>query len=190
LTRIRIEAVDEGCGETVPPEGGIMTEERTHHATVRLVRGYEFVAELTDLPDAPTIVFDEPAPVGHGRAPNATAVLGAAVGNCLAASLAFCLRRARIEPTELAAHVTTHVHRDEKGRFRISGIDVELTPEFGTAEAPRTERCEALFEDFCTVTASVRRGIPVSVSLKKPEPALGAQDGAPGQSPDSALVAS
>ena len=93
-------------------------------------------------------------------------MLGAAVGNCLSASLAFCLRKARIELLDLTAHVTTHVVRNEKGRFRISGIDVELTPALGRSEAP-IGRCEDLFEDFCTVTASVRHGIPVRVSLKE-----------------------
>ena len=146
-----------------------MSDEKTHHVKVRLARGYEFVAEFADLADPFAIQFDEPAPLGRGRAPSAAAVLGAAVGNCLAASFAFCLRKARIEPADLTANVITHVVRDEKGRHRIGGIDVEITPQFGKDLAPRTERCEALFEDFCTVTASVRHGIPVHVTLKGPE---------------------
>src|SRR5262249_48109798 len=68
-----------------------MSEERTHHVTVRLKKGYEFVAEFPDVKDASTLVFDEPEPLGKNKAPNAAAVLSAAVGNCLAASLAFCL---------------------------------------------------------------------------------------------------
>ena len=107
-----------------------MATDKTHHVTVRLTHGHAFVAEFTDLPGTPTILFDEPPPLGQGRAPTAAAVLGAAVGNCLAASFAFCLRKARIEPAELTAHVATHVVRDERGRFRIGGIDVEITPEF------------------------------------------------------------
>ena len=146
-----------------------MANDKTHHATVRLTQGHAFVAQFTDLPGTPTILFDEPPPLGQGRAPTAAAVLGAAVGNCLAASFAFCLRKARIEPAELTARVATHVVRDERGRFRIGGIDVEITPEFADQATPRTDRCEALFEDFCTVTASVRHGIPVHVTLRKPE---------------------
>jgi uncharacterized OsmC-like protein len=146
-----------------------MADERTHHVSVRLARGYEFEAEFTDLPDAPTLQFDEPAPLGRNSAPNAAAVLGAAVGNCLAASFAFCLRKARIEPAHLCANVTTHIVRNERGRHRIGSIDVEIVPEFADAAATRTERCESLFEDFCTVTASVRHGIPVHVTLKPGE---------------------
>lgn len=143
-------------------------EERAHHVTLRLLRDYEFTAEFEDLPDRPTILFDEPPPLGRDRAPNAAAVLGAAVGNCLSASFTFCLRKAHLEPSDLTAKVTTHVVRNEKGRFRISGIDVEILPEFHEGDVPRFDRCGELFEDFCTVTASIRRGIPVNVSLRQP----------------------
>jgi uncharacterized OsmC-like protein len=144
-----------------------MSEERVHHVTVRLARGYEFVAEFNDLPNAPSILFDEPEPLGSSRAPNAAAVLGAAIGNCLAASLTYCLRRARIDVQDLTAEVRTHVAKNERGRFRVREIDVELTPVLGAGTGTPLERCEGLFEDFCIVTASVKHGIPVHVSLKE-----------------------
>jgi len=78
-----------------------MLDERTHHITIRLAHDYEFVAEFNDIPSAPAILFDEPKPLGTNRAPNAAAVLGAAVGNCLSASLAFCLRRAHMDVDSL-----------------------------------------------------------------------------------------
>ena len=139
-----------------------------HHVTVRLARGYQFVAEFNDVPDGPSMLFDEPEPLGEGRAPNAVAVLSAVVGNCLAASLAYCLRKSRLEPAGLTAHVTTRVTRDDRGRSRIGSIDVELVPEMPDADPTRVRRCEELFEDFCTVTASVRQGIPVNVSVSAP----------------------
>ena len=142
-----------------------MTEDRQHHITIRLSHDYEFVATFDDVPGAPSVSFDEPEPLGHNTAPNAAAVLGAAVGNCLAASLSYCLRRARIDLHGLTATVTTHVVRNERGRHRIGSIDVALAPELG--EATNIERCQELFEDFCTVTASVQRGIPVHVSLTR-----------------------
>ena len=96
-------------------------------------------------------------------------MLGAAVGDCLATSLAFCLKKSRIDLNGLAAQVTTHVTRNEQGRFRISGIDVELAPEVADADRSKLDRCEQLFEDFCIVTESVRQGIPVTVSVTQPE---------------------
>ncbi len=147
-----------------------MAAAESHHVTVRLNEGYQFVACFEDVAGKPTLLCDEPAPLGDGQGPNAAAVLGAAVGNCLAASLAFCLRKARVEVLDLTAHVTTHVMRNEKGRFRIQGIDVELAPEFGGPTTTGPERCQELFEDFCTVTASIRHGIPVSISLRQETP--------------------
>jgi uncharacterized OsmC-like protein len=142
-----------------------MSEERIHHVTVRLAHDYQFIAEFDDVQGRPALFLDEPPPLGGGRGPSAAEVLGAAVGNCLAASLAFCLRRARIELDGLTAGVTTHIARNEKGRYRIRGIDVELDPQIA-GELARLDRCGDLFEDFCIVTASVRQGIPVRISLK------------------------
>ena len=146
-----------------------MSETREYKVDLRLVRGYEFAATFRDDGDAlPPIVFDEAPPLGDGSGPNAVSGLAAAVGNCLAASLAFCLRKARVEPVDLTAAVVARVARNEQGRFRISGIDVELAPEVSEADRPRLERCERLFEDFCVVTESVRRGIPINVTVVQP----------------------
>jgi organic hydroperoxide reductase OsmC/OhrA len=145
-----------------------MSETRDYKVELRFVRGYEFVATFPRGEGLPPIAFDEPAPLGEGSGPNAAAVLAAAIGNCLAASFAFCLRKARVEPVDLTAAVVAHVARNEHGRFRISGIDVELAPEVLESDRPRLERCERLFEDFCIVTESVRRGIEVSVKIVQP----------------------
>jgi hypothetical protein len=61
--------------------------------------------------------------------------------------------------------VVARVTRNEQGRYRISGIDVELIPELQEDDPARLNRCERLFEDFCVVTESVRRGIPVDVKI-------------------------
>ena len=142
-----------------------------HHVTVSLAHDYEFMAAFDDLPEADPLVLDEPPPLGEGREPNAVALLAAAVGNCLAASLLFCLRRSRAEVQDITAHVKTHVARTDAGRFRVSAIEVELSPTVGNEDAGRLGRCQDLFEDFCTVTASIRSGIPVDVKVRANEPA-------------------
>jgi uncharacterized OsmC-like protein len=154
-----------------------MSEITDHHITVRLVSGFRFTGEFRDVTGHPSILFDEPPPIGEGRAPNAAAVLGAAIGNCLAASLAFCLRKVRLEVDDLSADVTTHVTRNEQGRFRISAIDVQLRPDLREDDRVRFERCERLFEDFCVVTESVRQGIPVNVTMSREAvPRAGAEE--------------
>ncbi len=142
-----------------------MSDEKLHHVTVRLARGYEFVAEFPDTPGAPSILFDEPEPVGTSRAPSAAEVLSAAIGNCLAASLTFCLRRAHFDVEGMTAEVTAHVRSNERGRHRVQQIDVVLEPNIaGNGET--LANCTDFFEDFCVVTASVQHGIPVKVRLK------------------------
>jgi organic hydroperoxide reductase OsmC/OhrA len=145
-----------------------MSDTRDYKVDLRFVRGYEFVATFANAETVPPIVFDEPAPLGEGVGPNAAAVLAAAIGNCLASSFAFCLRKVRLEPIDMTASAVAHVGRNEQGRFRITGIDVELSPEMLENDLPRLERCERLFEDFCTVTESVRRGITVNVKVVEP----------------------
>jgi organic hydroperoxide reductase OsmC/OhrA len=148
----------------------VMSETRDYKVSLRFTRGYEFVATFPDHEALPPIVFDEPPPLGEGSGPNAAAVLAAAIGDCLAASFAFCLRKVRLEPLDVNAEVVAHVARNEQGRFRIKGIDVELAPEVLEQDRARLQRCEQLFEDFCIVTESVRRGIPVTVKVIEPKP--------------------
>jgi uncharacterized OsmC-like protein len=145
--------------------------DRSQRVTLRLVNGYEFVAEFPDVVDSPSILIDEPPPIGEGRGPNAAALLGAAVGNCLAASFTHCVRRSRLDLEGMTVHVNTHVDKNDSGRFRIAGIDVEIEPEMPDADWQRVQRCEQLFEDFCIVTASVRNGIPVNVTVNEKSPA-------------------
>lgn len=142
-----------------------MLDSREHRVELRFVRGYEFVATFKNNEGMQAMVLDEPPPLGEGSGPTAAAVLAAAVGNCLAASLAFCLRKVRLEPIDLTANVVAHVDHNEQGRFRVTGIDVELNPQLLEGDQARQERCERLFEDFCVVTESVRRGIPVNVKV-------------------------
>lgn len=144
-------------------------DEIVHDVTLSLTDGYAFTASFDRIPGGSPVELDEPEPLGHGQAPNATDLLAAAVGNCLAASLLFCLRRSRAGVEGMSAHVRVRVGRNDAGRHRIQGIEVELVPELAEADAGRLKRCDDLFEDFCIVTQSVRAGIPVEVSVREAE---------------------
>lgn len=146
-----------------------MTEKHSvvQHVTLSLTGGYKFVASFEDLPVPTEILLDEAPPLGQASGPNAAALLSAAVGNCLAASLLFCLRKSRADVHTLTARVTTKIVRNDAGRFRIAGINVELSPLIEQGDRDRLVRCEDLYEDFCLVTESVRKGIPVNVTLKE-----------------------
>src|SRR5579884_2834738 len=62
--------------------------------------------------------------------------------------------------------------RNERGRLRVGEIRVRLAPAVAPEARERIGRCLELFEDFCVVTESVRRGLPVAVEVV-PEPAPG-----------------
>jgi len=140
---------------------------RSAIAHVQLVDGYRFTATFPDVPGADPITLDEAAPLGTGAGPTPAGLLAAAVGACLPASLTLCLNKAHLDPDAVNAGVTARMGRNDAGRLRIEGIDVELTPCFAGAGEGRFDRCKALYEEFCIVTESVRRGIPVNVHVAR-----------------------
>jgi uncharacterized OsmC-like protein len=128
-------------------------------------QGYEFRVSF-DSPASGALTLDEPEPLGSGRGPNAARLVAAAVGNCLCASLVFCLKsKFRQTPGRVRAVATGRLERNQRGRYRIAGIDVSITLAERWGEMPHQERCLEQFEDFCVVTESVRAGIPVTVSV-------------------------
>jgi organic hydroperoxide reductase OsmC/OhrA len=136
-------------------------------AHVQLVDGYRFTATFPDVAGAQPITLDEATPLGTGAGPTPAELLAAAIGGCLSSSLTLCLNKAHLEPDAVNAHVTAHLARNEAGRLRIEGVDVDLTPCFAGNDAGRFERCKALYTDFCIVAESVRHGIPVNVHLAR-----------------------
>lgn len=142
-------------------------EPRTATAHVQLVDGYRFTATFPDVPGADPITLDEAPPLGTATGPTPAGLLAAAIGGCLSASLTLCLNKAHLDPDAVNAHVTARMGRNESGRLRIEGIDVELTPCFAAADESRFDRCKTLYEDFCIVTESVRTGIPVNVHVAR-----------------------
>lgn len=128
------------------------------------INNFEFNVKF-DLDGVQDLLLDEPEPLGKQKGPNASRLLIAAVGNCLSASLIMCLNKARIDPAGMKTIATASMVRDESNRLRIGDIAVKIDiAEIGSAGG-RLDRCFDLFEQFCVVTASVRQGIPVNVSV-------------------------
>jgi uncharacterized OsmC-like protein len=141
-----------------------MDEKHEFTITLEHREDFEFGVKF-DWPDTADLLLDEPEPLGHRKGPNASRIAAAAVGNCLTASLFFCLRKSKVEPTKLGATVTGILRRNERGRMRIGEFRVRIRME-GTGEEPaRVGRCLELFEDYCVVTDSIRNGVPVAVEV-------------------------
>jgi uncharacterized OsmC-like protein len=141
---------------------GAMTE---FTITIDQVQDFEFRVKF-DNPNHAELILDDGPPLGHDAGPSASRILAAAIGNCLSASLLMCARKSRVEMGLMKTRVTTRIDRSEKGRLRIRGVDVELDPSIAEADRDKARRCLSLFEDYCTVTQSVREGFPINVTVK------------------------
>jgi uncharacterized OsmC-like protein len=133
---------------------------------VRLERldGYRFRADF-DSAGVPDLLVDEPPPLGKGEGPNPARLLAAAVGDCLSASLIFCLSKSRVEIAALRTKVVGAYRRNERGRLRVARLDVTIDIDVPGSDPERLAKCLESFEDYCVVTASVRKGIDVGVTV-------------------------
>ncbi|MGE5291748.1 MAG: OsmC family protein [Micromonosporaceae bacterium] len=155
--------------------------------SAELTEGYRFLVDF-HMDGVPVLVMDEPAPLGTGAGPNAARVLAAAIANCLSASALFCLRKAHVQVEGMRTSATASLVRDERGRLRVGGVNVQIQPQVVSADAGRISRCLELFEDYCVVTQSVRAGLPVSVQVApvQPIPATARTSGAAAATPHGA----
>ena len=127
-----------------------------------LLEGYRFKVEF-DVDGVPNLVVDEMKPIGEGLGPNPTRLLSAAVGHCLSSSLLYCLGKAKVKVKKLNTVVKADVERNEEGYLRVAGLDVQIHLEVNEEDKLRVPRCLSLFENYCTVTQSIRKGIEVKV---------------------------
>jgi hypothetical protein len=142
-----------------------MSEQPTFTILLEQEQGYEFRVKF-DWPGVADLLVDEPAPLGSSRGPNAARLVAAGVANCLSASLFFCLRdKFKQRPGPLRAEVTGRLERTERGRLRIGSFGVAIQLSDRAEAIGHLDRCLQQFEDFCVVTESIRRGIPVRVRV-------------------------
>jgi len=139
-------------------------DEKTFKVSMKREKGFIFRVDFGL--DGLDFKMDEPEPVGRDAGPNASKVLAAAMGNCLTASLLFCLNKARAEVGGIETEVEGKMRRNEKGKWRIAEINIDISPEINTDEfGSQYERCNKLFEDFCIVSKSIEEGIPINVEV-------------------------
>lgn len=133
------------------------------HVQLRQQKDYQFQSHFGE--GVPVLTADEPAPLGQGQGPSPVQLLAAAVGNCLAGSLLFALRKFKQAPEPIQCDVQAEVGRNAEGRLRVLGLKAVLTLGVPASSLEQLERVLSQFETYCTVTESVRQGIPVSVEV-------------------------
>ena len=113
-------------------------------------------------------IADEPPPLGDGAGPSPSQLLAAAVANCLSASLLFAHGKFKEDPGRLTTTAICEIGRNEKNRLRVTGMKVAITLGIEPESLHHLDRALAQFEDFCTVSQSVRSGIPLTVTVRSP----------------------
>ena len=134
--------------------------------TLKLLQGYRFRAEF-DVAGIQSMVVDELMPIGENAGPNPTRLLSVAVGHCLSSSLLYCLQKARVKVKDLQTTITATKEKNKEGFLRITCIDARIQLSVNEEDKLRASRCLEIFENYCTVTQSVRQGITVNVDFAK-----------------------
>lgn len=133
--------------------------------TVRLAqhRDYQFDVEFGA--GTPALRTDEAPPLGHGSGPTPVQLLAAAVGNCLADSMLFALRKFRQQPEPIGCEVTAEVGRNAEGRLRVTAMTATLTLGAPADALEHLDRVLAQFEAFCTVKQTIAQAVPITTRV-------------------------
>ena len=132
--------------------------------TVTQQNNYQFLVDFGAA--LPQLLADEPAPLGAGAGPSPSHMLLAAVANCLSSSLYFALQKFKQDAGGITTTATAHIDRNEQNHLRVLDIAVTIRLGKGGAEISHLDRILEQFETFCTVSQSVRHGIPISVAVE------------------------
>lgn len=134
---------------------------------IKVVRldGYRFEIDF-GLDGAERLLMDEDPPHGHNEGPDPSRLLAASIAHCTLSSLLFCMEKSRATVKSIEATAKIKFGRDENKRQRITGVEMIARISVPDSDKAKLERCLPIFRDYCTVTESVKRGIPVSTEIK------------------------
>ena len=144
-----------------------MSYDFTNRVKLKLEKDMIFKCDMGDMNVKDCYIDETNVKEADMWGPNPTMLLASAVMGCLSASLIFCLKKRDLKLDEFEAEAELKGGRNEKGFLRVKEINVKLTPKTNDEKVKdRLNKCLKIFEKFCTVTESVRAGIPVNVDVK------------------------
>ncbi|MCK4896829.1 MAG: OsmC family protein [Candidatus Heimdallarchaeota archaeon] len=129
---------------------------------------YKFIVDFNEDSIADLLMDEsEDVPGGKGKGPTASMLLAASIGNCLSASLYFCLTKKKNKVNELKTKVIIFRERNKEGFWKISVANVIITPDIENAEDSSVQQCIEIFRKYCVVSSSIEEGIKINVTIDK-----------------------
>ncbi len=132
--------------------------------TLEQIDGYEFRVRF-DKDSIASLNTDLGEPLGQSRGPNPEHLLNAAIANCLSASLVFALAKFKNKVQSVRATASAKVGRNAENRVRVESVQVNIALPGEAGDYAMLDRVLSQFENFCTVTESVREGIAVDLTV-------------------------
>lgn len=139
-----------------------MSEDRVE-VTLQQQEGYRFAVHYRN--GTPSLITDEPAPLGGNQGPSPSQLLVTALANCLSDSLIFALGKFRQPSDGIRTEAVGLIGRNAENLMRIVGVEVTLHLGHPAAAFERLERILDQFEQFCTVSQSVVSALPITLKV-------------------------
>ncbi len=141
-------------------------KERKYKVKVKLERDMIFKYDLGELKLRECIIDETNKVESEMLGPNAAHLVALAVLGCLSSSYIFCFNKKGFSVEDLEAEANITIFRNAKGFQRVKKIDVSINPKIDSPEMrKRAVQCQKMFEQYCTITASIREGIEVNVNI-------------------------
>jgi len=140
-------------------------DEKEYVIKITRLDGYRFEIDF-GIDNADDLIVDEDPPHGRNEGPDPSRLLAASITHCTLSSLLFCMEKSRAKVKSLSATTKVRFGRDENKRLRITGVDMLAYVSVPEGDKAKLDRCLPIFRDFCTVTESVKRGIPITSEIK------------------------
>jgi len=143
-----------------------MSKESKPKVKIKLERDMIFKYDLGNIKPINSYIDETNKKESDMLGPNAAYLLAMAVLGCLNGSFIFCLKKRDFTIEDLEAEAVVSISRNDKGFLRVRKIDVNIKPKINTPDMrKRADQCKKMFEQYCTITASIREGIDVEVNL-------------------------
>ncbi len=135
------------------------------YAELDQVDHYRFTVRFPGTPLEPRVV-DESPPIGAGAGPDPVLQLATTIGHCMSSTLVNTMERSRIRITPVRTRVTVHLGRNARGRKRVTSMEVQIEcAPLDEADRARFDHGVEIFEDYCTVSGSVREGVRIGTRV-------------------------